>query len=188
MKGVLGITGASGIIYGVRLAEELNRSGVEVHTIFTEAAKKTSEYELEDAYQRVKKVSKKVYREEDIDEAPASGSSGFSFMAIAPCSIRTLGSVANGIADNLLTRAAMVNLKERKKLLLVIRETPLSTIDIMNMLKVSIAGAIVMPASPGFYSKPKSVEDMVNFIVGKALDILEIKHNLYKRWKADEQP
>ncbi|MDP8023791.1 MAG: UbiX family flavin prenyltransferase [Conexivisphaerales archaeon] len=183
---MLGITGASGIVYGVRLAEELKKSGVELHTIFTEAAKKTAKYELKEAYQRVKKVSKKIYSEEDIDGAPASGSAGFRFMVVAPCSIRTLGSIANGIADNLLTRAALVQLKERKKLLLIIRETPISTIDIMNMLKVSLAGAIVMPASPGFYSMPETVDDMINFIVGKALDLLDIEHNLYRRWKAEE--
>ncbi len=186
LKAVLGITGASGIIYGVRLAEELKNSGVEVHTIFTEAAKKTAKYELKDAYDRVKRVSKKVYNEDDIDAAPASGSAGFNFMIIAPCSIRTLGSVANGIADNLLTRAALVQLKEKKKLILIIRETPLSAIDIMNMLKVSIAGGVIMPASPGFYTIPKTVDEMVNFIVGKALDLLGIEHNLYKRWKAEE--
>ncbi len=186
LKAVLGITGASGIVYGVRLAEELKKSGVELHTIFTEAAKKTAKYELKEAYQRVKKVSKKIYSEEDIDAAPASGSAGFRFMVVAPCSIRTLGSIANGIADNLLTRAALVQLKERKKLLLIIRETPISTIDIMNMLKVSLAGAIVMPASPGFYSMPETVDDMINFIVGKVLDLLDIEHNLYRRWKAEE--
>ena len=186
LKAVLGITGASGIVYGVRLAEELKKSGIEVHTIFTEAAKKTAEYELKDAFDRVKSASKKVYGEDDIDAAPASGSAGFSFMVVAPCSIRTLGSVANGIADNLLTRAALVHLKERKKLILIIRETPLSTIDIMNMLKVSIAGAIIMPASPGFYSMPETVDDMVNFIVGKALDLLDIQHDLYRRWKAEK--
>ncbi len=186
LKALLGITGASGIVYGVKLAEELKNSGIEVHTIFTEAAKKTAKYELKEAYERVKKVSKKIYSEDEIDAAPASGSAGFSFMVVAPCSIRTLGSIANGIADNLLTRAALVQLKERKKLLLIIRETPLSTIDIMNMLKVSLAGAIVMPASPGFYSMPETVDDMVNFIVGKALDLLNIEHKLYRRWKVEE--
>jgi len=185
MKIIVGVSGASGIVYGVRLAEELNALGHEVHTIFTEAAKKTSAYEMPDAFDRIKRASNAVYGEEDIDAPPASGSAGFEAMVIAPCSLRTLGSVANGIADNLLTRSALVQLKERRKLILLIREMPLSTIDIINMLKVSLAGGIVAPASPGFYHGPRSIDDMVNFVVGKVIDLLEIKHGLYRRWKED---
>lgn len=183
MKVIVAVTGASGIIYGVRLVEELNKKNVETHVIFTEAAKKTAEYELKDALKRVKASSKFIYSENEIDAPPASGSNFFHAMIIAPCSIRTLGSIANGIADNLVTRAALVQLKERRSLILLLRETPISTIDILNMLKVSIAGATIMPASPAFYHNPNTIDDLVNFIVGKILDLLGIQHNLYKKWK-----
>ncbi len=182
MKYVLAITGASGIIYGVRLCEELKRLGHDAHVIITNGAKVTAKYEMSDAIERLEKCSKEIYGENDLDAPMASGSARFNGMVIAPCSMKTLASVANGLEDNLVSRAAQVHLKERRPLLLLLRETPLSTIHIMNMLKASLGGAIIVPASPGFYGNPRTLDDLVNFQVGKVLDILGIEHSLFKRW------
>lgn len=173
---LVAITGASGITYGTRLGDVLKRMKHNVSIIVSEGAKKVAE--AEDV-----KLPKPDYDEDDLTAPFASGSHKIDGMVICPCSLRTLGEIANGAGNNLVSRAAEVMLKERKKLVLVIRETPLSYIAIKNMENITLAGGVVLPACPGFYHKPKKVDDMVDFIVGKVLDQLNIEHKLFKRWK-----
>ena len=182
MKIILAITGASGLAYGVRLAQVLGEE--ELSIIVSENAKKVAGHELGDTRKTLAELSKcgKVYGESDIDAPTASGSSLFDAMVICPCSMKTLSAVANGYCDNLITRSADVMLKEGRKLILVPRETPVSAIHLENMLKLSRLGVVILPASPAFYHKPKNVDDVVNFITGKILDSLRIENKLYRRW------
>ena len=183
MKILLSIGGASGSIYGIRLLEELIKSKAEIHLIVTDGAKKIIEHETKYNYNDLKKKANFCHNNSDLFAGPASGSFKIDAMIVCPCSMKTLSSIANGYGENLTARAASCRLKEEKKLILVIRETPLDLPGIKNMMSAKQAGATILPAMPGFYHKPKKIEDLVDFIVGKVLDQLEIEHILYKRWK-----
>ena len=175
MRILVAITGASGIIYGARLAEVLRASTRGVFVVASAGAKKVAESEGSS-------LPSTDFEEFDFSSPFASGSNAADAMIICPCSLKTLGEIANGVGSSLITRAAEVCLKERKKLVLVVRETPYSLIAIKNMELVTLAGGIVLPASPGFYHKPKTVSDMVDFVVGKALDAAGVPNRLFKRW------
>jgi 4-hydroxy-3-polyprenylbenzoate decarboxylase len=180
MNTVVGITGASGVVYGLRLLESLpGRKTV----IVSDEAQRIAEVELGISKREIVSKANAHYENEDLFSPLASGSVSFDSMAIAPCSTSTMSKIACGISDNLITRVASVALKERRKLVLLTRETPLSTIHLDNMHRLSLAGAVIMPASPAFYPEPKSVDDMVDFVVGRVLDELGVENDLYKRWK-----
>ena len=183
MKILLSITGASGSIYGIRLFEELIKSKIEVHLIISEGAKKILEHETSYKSSDLEKKSNFYYKNKDMFAGPASGSFQLDAMVVCPCSMKTLSAISNGYGDTLTTRAASCRLKEEKKLILVIRETPLDLPGIKNMEKAKLAGSIILPAMPGFYHKPKKIEDLINFIVGKILDQIKINHSLFKRWE-----
>lgn len=176
MRILLAITGASGIIYGTRLAEHLKKSGNDISVVISSGAKKVAIAEKE-------KLPPSDFDENDFSAPFASGSNAPDAMIVCPCSTKSLGEIANGVGSNLISRCAEVMLKERKKLILVVRETPLSYIAIKNMETVTLAGGIILPASPAFYHQPKKIEDLVDFICGKAMDQLGVKNNLFKRWK-----
>lgn len=187
---VLGITGASGAAYALRTLELLLTLGSEVHLVVTDPGRRLLADEagvtsLDPAQlcPSVPDPNLTIHPNKDIGATIASGSFLHDGMAIVPCSSTSLGSIATGSGNNLLTRAAMVTLKERRRLILVHRETPLSLIDIEHYRTLTLAGAIVCPANPGFYLNPKTPADLVDFVVGKVLDLLGIEHNLNTRWK-----
>jgi 4-hydroxy-3-polyprenylbenzoate decarboxylase len=179
MRFVVALTGSSGMPYGVRLLEVLPSEKV---LVMSDMAKRLLAHETGASLDTVEAMADAVYHDDDLFAPIASGSYKFDGMVICPCSESTLGKLASGVADTLITRAAAVCLKEGRKLIIVPRETPLSAIMIENELRLSRAGAVILPASPGFYHQPKSVEDMVDFVVGKVLDQLGVEHELYKRW------
>lgn len=181
-KLIVGISGSSGSILGIRFLEVLKKMGIETHLIITETAKKLIEHETKYKVKDVEKLASKVYDNSDFFAKIASGSFQTSGMIVIPCSMKTLGGIASGYSDNLLLRAADVCLKERRKLVLVTRETPLSLIHIENMQKVSLAGGVILPPVMTLYSKPKRIEEMVDHIIGKVLDSLGIENKVYKRW------
>ena len=180
---VVAITGASGVIYGIRLLEALNDLNIENSLVISDAAKTVikseTEYEIDD----IIKLADNCYEFNDLTASINSGSFNFDSLAIVPCSMKTLSSIANGYGDNTITRVADVSLKERRTTVIVPRETPLRTAHIKNMLTLSQEGAIILPAMPGFYSNHSSVDDQINFVVGKILDSLNIENNLFKRWE-----
>ncbi|MFQ6135937.1 MAG: UbiX family flavin prenyltransferase [Candidatus Hydrothermarchaeales archaeon] len=179
MRIIVAVTGASGVVYGVRLIEALEEKKIERHCIVSDAAKRIIRHELGEEYlDRLRDC----YGQDEIDAPLASGSFKTDAMVIAPCSMKTLSAIANGFADNLITRSADVMIKEKRRLILVPRETPLSTIHLQNMLKLSELGVIVLPAMPGFYHKPKDTQEIIDFVVGKVLDSLGIENDLYERW------
>jgi 4-hydroxy-3-polyprenylbenzoate decarboxylase len=178
---VLGITGSSGVVYGVRLAEELVRGGVELVVVVSDGARRVLGFELPDGLGRLEKCGR-VLSEGDVEVDVASGSAKFDATVVCPCSMKTLAAIANGYADNLICRNADVALKEHRRVVLVVRETPLSAVHLENMLKLARLGVTILPASPGFYHNPKTVEDLINHVVGKVMDSLGVESNLFKRW------
>jgi len=176
MKIVVALTGASGSVIGLRLINELKKRKIEVTTLISKIGKKVIEEET-----GVK--LKPDYEEDDFFSPIASSSQKIDGFVICPCSMKTLSAVANGYSDNLITRVADICLKMKIKLILCVRETPYNLIHIENMKKVTLAGGMIMPLNVAYYFKPKDVDDITNFFVGKILDILGIENNLYKRWK-----
>ncbi len=185
---VVCITGASGVIYGIRLMEELSKVG-KVYVVVSkngyivmEKEHKIKKTEFLKKY--INNPNIRIVSDRNIASTLASGSflTNFKGVVIAPCSMSTLGAIANGVNYNLIHRISEVALKERIKLILLVREMPYSLIHIENMKKITLSGGIIVPASPSFYHHPTTVEDMVNFVVGKVLDLMDIKNNLYKRW------
>jgi 4-hydroxy-3-polyprenylbenzoate decarboxylase len=181
-KLIVGISGSSCSILGIRFLEVLKEMKFETHLVITETAKKLIEHETSCKVKDVEKLASKVYDNSDFFAKIASGSFQTKGMVVIPCSMKTLGGIASGYSDNLLLRAADVCLKERRKLVLVTRETPLSLIHIENMRKVSLAGGVILPPVLTMYSKPKKIEEMVDHIIGKVLDSLGIENKIYKRW------
>ena len=183
MRVLLSIGGASGSIYGIRLFEELIKANVEVHLVVSNGAKKIIKHETNHIFEELKNRASFCYGNDDLFAAPASGSFKLDAIIVCPCSMKTLSAIANGYSDTLTSRAASCCLKEERKLILVVRETPLDMPGIKNMLLAKQAGATILPATPGFYHQPKKIDDLVDFIAGKVLDQLGIDHTLFKRWK-----
>ncbi len=183
VKLIIGITGASGVIYGIRLLELLSKNeAIETHLIISEAGEMNIGYETDWKIEDVKAMASFCYRINDISARIASGSFKTEGMIIAPCTVKTMSALANSYADNLLTRAGDVTLKERRKLVLLVRETPLHLGHIRSMEKLAEMGAIIMPPVPAFYHRPRTIQDIIDHTIGKILDILGIEHNLFERW------
>ena len=181
-KLIVGITGASGIIYGIRLLEVLRESDVETHLIMSKSAELTLSYESELKAGDVKNLADCWYPVKDVGAAISSGSFPTSGMVIAPCSVRTMSEIATGVTSSLLSRAADVVLKERRRLVLMVRETPFHTGHLRTMTSLSEMGAIIAPPLPGMYSLPETVDDIINHSVGRVLDLFDFENDLVKRW------
>ncbi len=180
MRIVVGITGASGVIYGKRLLEVAKEKNIEVHLVVSDAARRVAEHELP-GFNFID-LANSAYDNTDLAAPIASGSFKVDAMVIVPATMKTIGTLASGTCEDLICRAADVQMKERRKLIVVPRETPVHAIHLENMAKLSRLGVTVLPAMPAFYHKPKRVEDMVDFIVGRILDQLGVEHDLFKRW------
>jgi 4-hydroxy-3-polyprenylbenzoate decarboxylase len=179
---IVGISGASGVVYGVRLLETLAGLPIECHLIVSKSAELTVAYEMDRKMAEIRALADKVYPVQDVGAAVSSGSFRTMGMVIAPCSMRTLGEIASGVTSSLLTRAADVVLKERRRLVLVTRETPLHNVHLRNMLTVTEMGAIVAPPLPAFYPLPKTVDDIIDHTVGRVLDLFDIDSGQVRRW------
>jgi 4-hydroxy-3-polyprenylbenzoate decarboxylase len=194
---IVAITGASGSDYGIRLVDELLRAGERVSLILTSAGRQVLNHETgldwsseikaqrSQAQEHFASIAVDCLAIDDFWEGAASGSAAADAMIVIPCSMGTAGRIAAGLSGNLLERAADVMLKERRPLVLVPRETPFNTIHLENLLRLSRAGAIILPAMPGFYHGPETISDLVDFVVGKVLDQLDIQHSLFTRWGKD---
>lgn len=183
---VVGISGASGAVYGVRLLQALaTAEGVETHLVVSAAGLRNLRHELDLDAPQLRPLAHQVHDVVDVGAAIASGSFRAAAMAIAPCSMRTLAAVAHGLGDNLITRAADVMLKERRRLVLLARETPLHLVHLRNMATVTEMGAIVCPPVPAFYLRPRSVQDIVDHTVARVLDLLDVPHALAPRWAGE---
>lgn len=180
---IVGISGASGAIYGIELLKALKAAKVESHLVISKTAQITIAHETEYSVAEVQKLADHFYSVNDLSALMSSGSFKTLGMVVAPCSMRSLAEIATGNTSNLLTRAADVCLKERRRLVLMTRETPLTLSHIRNMEAVTLMGGIIAPPMPAFYSKPESLTDMVNHTVGRILDLFEIDHQLVRRWE-----
>ncbi|QKS70081.1 UbiX family flavin prenyltransferase [Paenalkalicoccus suaedae] len=179
---IIGMSGSTGPIYGIRLLEELSKLDVETHLIMSDWSEKTIKIETDYKVEDVKKLATHIHPPQNQAAIISSGSFQTDAMIIVPCSMKTLSAVAHGYADNLISRAADVILKERRRLIMVPRETPLNDIHLENMLKLSRMGVIMAPPMPAFYNNPETIEDMVDNTVSRLLDHLQIDHQLTKRW------
>lgn len=179
---IVGLSGASGIVYGIRMLEVVRDLGIESDLIVTDMAGKMIGIETAWTEDDVVGLASRCHDSFDFTSALASGGYRSLGMVVIPCSMKTIAGIASGFADNLLLRAADCTLKERRPLVLVPRETPLNTIQLRNMYTLSQAGVTILPAAPGFYHRPEKIGDLVDHIVGKALDIFGVEHNLYRRW------
>ena len=182
MKLIVGITGSTGVIYGIRLLEVLKKLKVDTHLIMSEWAIKCLSMETEFSLDYVKSLATSVSDEKNMASSVSSGTHKVDGMIISPCSMKTLSAIANGYDDTLVARAAGVTIKESRKLILMVRETPLSAIHLENMLKLSRLGVVILPPVTEFYTKPKTIDDIVNHGVGKCLDQFDLEHSLYPRW------
>jgi 4-hydroxy-3-polyprenylbenzoate decarboxylase len=179
---VVGITGATGAIYGIRLLEYLTKSDVETHLVVSRSAEKTISMETSWTLEQVKALATVTYNMEDVGADISSGSFHTEGMAVIPCSIKSLSAIANSYNENLLVRAADVTLKERRKLVLVVRETPFHRGHLSLMLNVADAGGVILPPIPAFYFLPKTMDDLINHTVGRVLDVFGMEHSLFNRW------
>jgi flavin prenyltransferase len=179
---IVGISGASGTIYGVRLLQALKALPVESHLVMTRTAEVTLAHETELKVGDVRRLADVAYKIDDLAAAISSGSYRTIGMIVAPCSMRSLSEIAHGITSNLLTRAADVVLKERRKLVLVARETPLHAIHLRNMTTLAEMGAIIAPPVPAFYTRPKTLDDIIDHTVGRVLDLFDLDSGKVKRW------
>jgi 4-hydroxy-3-polyprenylbenzoate decarboxylase len=182
MKLVIGITGSTGVIYGIRILEVLKQCKIQTHLVITEWAKKCLAMETDYKLDQLKTLATEYSDDSNLASGISSGTYRHDGMIVIPCSMKTLSSIANGYDETLVARAAGVTLKESRKLVLVTRETPLTAINLENMLKLSRLGVVILPPVPGFYTKPKSIEQIIDHTVGKCLDQFNIEHDLYKRW------
>lgn len=180
---IVAITGASGVILGVKLLKSLKNANIKTGLLISDTAKTIIDYELDISYEDIIKIADEYYQTNDLTASVNSGSFKFDSLVIIPCSMKTLSAIANGYAANSITRVADVALKERRKVIIVPRETPLRTVHIENMLSISKEGGIILPPIPGYYSEIENLDEMENFIIGKVLDSLGINNNLYKRWE-----
>ncbi|MEC7536916.1 MAG: UbiX family flavin prenyltransferase [Pseudomonadota bacterium] len=179
---ILGISGASGVIYGIRMLQILQEKPIETHLVISKSAEITIAYETDWKAAKVKELADVVYPAADIGAAISSGSFKTMGMVIAPCSVRSMGEIASGVTSSLLSRAADVVLKERRRLVLMLRETPFHAGHIRQMQTVTEMGAIVAPPVPAFYARPKSIEEMVDQTIGRTLDLFDIDIVVTKRW------
>ena len=179
---VVGMSGATGAIYGIRMLEVLRDVGVETHLVVSRWADATILAETSHKPAQVRGLADHVHDESDLDSPLASPELATSGMVVAPCSMRSLAAIANGMGENLLHRAAEIHLQERRKLTLLVRESPLSVIHLENMLRVARAGAVIAPPVPAFYTRPRSLDELVDHTVGRALDQLGVEHERIRRW------
>jgi len=183
---IVALSGASGIVYGIRLLEAARELGVETDLIMTDLAARMIGIETSLEPDQVNALAMRVHDSFDFTSPLASGGIRHQGMVVIPCSMKTVAGIACGFSDNLLLRAADCTLKERRPLVLVPRETPLSAIHLRNMLTLAEAGAVILPACPGFYHRPRNIQGLVDHVVGKVFDILGIEHQLYRKWREGE--
>ena len=184
---IIGMTGSTGAIFGIRMLEALKHTDVETHLIISKWAQRTIEHETRHTLEQVRAMATVVHSQGDMGASISSGSFLTEGMVVIPCSVRTLGGIANGYGEHLVHRAADVILKERRKLVLVVRETPLSEVHLENMLKLARMGVVMLPPMPAFYNHPKTVEDVIDHIVMRVLDQFGIETPFAKRWDGHMQ-
>lgn len=184
---IIGMTGASGVVYGIRMLQMLRNAGVETHLVMSKTAEITLAYETDMKVAEVKALASVVHSADDMAASISSGSFRTMGMVIAPCSMRSMAEIAHGTTTGLVTRAADVVLKERRRLVLMVRETPLHTGHLRSMTALSEMGAIIAPPVPAFYAKPESLDDMVDHTVGRVLDLFDVDVGAVRRWGEDDR-